>query len=66
MRVLCVVLFIYLFIIFEINIAKITGEVNFGLQVRSYLTLLWAYTGSKESLNVSLKAAIDILFIQLW
>ena len=46
------------------------GEVlNFGLKVRSSLTLrigVWAYTGSKDCLNVSLKAAIDISFICLW
>ena len=47
-----------------------SGEVlNFGLKVRSSLTLrmgIWASTGSKDYLNVSLKAAIDILFICLW
>ena len=47
-----------------------SGEVlNFGLKVRSSPLLrigVWAYTGSEDCLNVSLKAAIDILFICLW
>ena len=47
-----------------------SGEVlNFGLKVRSSPTLhmgVWAYTGSKDCLNISLKAAINILFICLW
>ena len=47
-----------------------SGEVlNFGLKVRSSLTLrmgVWASTESKDCLNVSLKAAINILFICLW
>ena len=47
-----------------------SGEVlNFGLKVRSFPTLrigVRAYTGSEDCLNVSLKAAINILFICLW
>ena len=44
------------------------GEVlNFELKVRSSPTLgVWAYNGSEDCLNVSLKAAINILFICLW
>ena len=46
-----------------------SGEVlDFGLTVQSSPTLrigVWAYTVSEDCLNVSLKAAINILFICL-
>ena len=49
--------------------SPLAKSLTLGWKYGASLTLhmgVGAYTGSKDSLNVSLKAAIDILFICLW
>ena len=63
----CIPFLFHTLVIIKINWLRLRRNLLTSVcKYAAFYRYVWAYTASKDSPNVSLEAAIDILFFQLW